>query len=324
MAGKVLIVGARGRFGRAALAGFRARGWAIRALARTAPERRLDGLEWIQADARDAAALSGAAEGCDVLVNALTPPYSRWAREIPRFTQSVIAAAASSGASILLPGNVYNFGPDMPGVLTETTPQLATGTLGRARIEMERTYMAAVAQGVQTLILRAGDFFERAATGNWFDSQITPKLADGIVTYPGLLDSLHSWAYLPDLGRAAAAVAEKRHDLARFETVGYPGHALTGGELVRALEDITGKSLRVKAIPWPLIKALSLFKPDLKGVVEMSYLWRTPHRIDGARFRELLPDFEATPLKVALTEAVSARIAQQTETFKNRELVHGG
>ncbi|MCF6316055.1 MAG: hypothetical protein L3J30_07185 [Marinosulfonomonas sp.] len=48
--------------------------------------------------------------------------------------------------------------------------------MGRIRTEMEAAYRDS---GVRTIILRAGDFIDTQASGNWFDKVMTPKLDKG-------------------------------------------------------------------------------------------------------------------------------------------------
>ncbi|MEP2987903.1 MAG: NAD(P)H-binding protein [Parasphingorhabdus sp.] len=306
----VLIVGANGRFGRAAAQAFADKNWSIKLYARSKPIVHFAAHKWVNADALDQTVLNYAAEGCDVIVNALTPPYSEWTEIIPRLTASIINASHHSGATIMVPGNIYNYGPSMPVLLKEDTPQLATGSLGLARIKMENEYEDAVKDGIQTIILRGGDFIERAVTGNWFDSQITPKIAKGKIIYPGPLDSMHCWAYLPDMARALVGLAEKRSTLAAFETIGFPGFSMSGTEFVKTLERVSGRSLKIGKFPWNIAKILSLINPDIQGVLQMSYQWCTPHMIDGGKFDELVPGFVSTAVDDAFRDAVADRIGK--------------
>ena len=308
MPGKVIILGAKGRFGRAAMDAFQAAGWQVTAFARARFDALSDEVNFIQGDASDAAALSQAAIGHDVIVNALNPPYGKWAKLVPVLTRNVIAAAKTSGATVMLPGNVYNYGATMPQQLAEDTPHAPSNHLGKLRVAMEEAYAIAADDGVRTVILRGGDFIERAQTGNWFDTHMTPKIAKGRITYPGLRDQIHAWAYLPDMARALVALAEKRSEFAMFETFGYPGYALTGDEMVASLSRVTGRNLKVGKMPWGMLKMIGIFAPDVKGVVAMSYLWRTPHAIDGAKLHAALPNFQATDLDKALQDAVSDRL----------------
>ncbi|MDP6589096.1 MAG: NAD(P)H-binding protein [Alphaproteobacteria bacterium] len=301
---KTVILGANGRFGRAAADAFAAAGWQLRCFGRSRP-RTLGAGEWVTGDAFDAAALNSAAAGREVIVNALNPPYTRWRHELPRLTANVIAAAKSSGATVMIPGNVYHYGAAMPARLAEDTPAAPTTRKGRLRAEMERAYEQASAQGVRTIILRAGDFIERQRTGNWFDSHIAADVSAGRVMYPGPLDRLHAWAYLPDMARAIALLADKRAGFAAFEEFGFPGYALTGRMLIDAMAGAAGRRLKVRGLSWPMMRLLGVALPQMREVAEMSYLWRRPHAIDGAKLAAALPGFRETPVEAAIAEALA-------------------
>ena len=307
MTGDVIVLGAKGRFGRAAVAAFLAAGWRVRALARDWSGAPPGGCETrVEGDAFSGASLSAAAAGCDVMINAVNPPYPRWPRDLPRITSAVIEAARHTGATVMVPGNVYNFGAAMPVRLDATTPQRARHRKGRLRIEMERAYADAAKDGVRTIILRGGDFFEGVKSGNWFEDHIIRDIGRGKVMYPGPLDCVHAWAWLPDMARAMAGLAQRRADLASFEDIGFPGYALSGRELVEALERVTGSRLKTNTMPWTLIGLLGLVNAQMREVAEMAYLWRVPHAIDGARLAEILPEFQATPLPEALAAALAS------------------
>ena len=131
---------------------------------------------------------------------------------------------------------------------------------------MEAAYRSA---GVQTLILRAGDFIDTQPGENWFEGQITAKADQGQVMYPGPLNQPHVWAFLPDLARAAKALARRRADLPTFTDIGYPGYTLTGDELIALVEASLGASLKRRSFPWPLIRLLAFFNPMMREVCEM-------------------------------------------------------
>lgn len=275
----VLILGASGRFGRNAAHAFEAAGWQVHAYDRKSDD------------------MSKAAMGMDVIVNAMNPSYEKWQAQVPRLTAQVIKAARASGATIILPGNVYNFGVNAPKTLNAKTPHAAQNPLGRVRVEIEQTYRAS---GVQVIILRAGDFIDTKPSGIWFDRTIIAKIDKGIFTYLGRMDAAHSWAYLPDLTRAAVALAEKRADLDTFEDIPFAGYTLTGEALAQALDVVTGRSLVRKRMSYFPMKTLSPFSKLMRHLVEMSYLWDMPHSLDNSRLDTLLPEFKGTPLHDAL------------------------
>src|SRR5262249_28765557 len=105
---------------------------------------------------------------------------------------------------------------------------------GKLRVEIEERMREASERGVRTIILRAGDFFG-GGRGSWFDLVLAKDVRRGIATYPGPIDLVHEWAYLPDLAAAFVRLAEMRDRFGAFETFGFPGHAVTGREFVAAL-----------------------------------------------------------------------------------------
>jgi nucleoside-diphosphate-sugar epimerase len=302
---EVLVVGANGRIGRASVEAFLEAGWKVRAFVRSGSADRVrSGVTIFEGDAFDAQAVAASAEGVDVIVNALNPPYDRWASEVPRITESILHAAKASGATVILPGNVYNYGEGMPPVLREDTAHVPTTRKGVMREEMEEAYRKAATEGVRTIVVRAGEYIEEKETGNWFDSQISNKVHKGVVTYPGPLDRVHSWAFLPDVARAMVELAEIRATLDDFDTFGFAGFSVTGAELIEAMENAVGRTLKVKTIPWPIIRMIGVFNPLMREIVEMRYLWDLPHAVDGSKLARALPNFLPTELHPAIGDAL--------------------
>lgn len=301
MSKTVLILGASGRFGRHASAAFKSRGWDLRKFDRASGN------------------LHDAASGVDVIVNAWNPAYPDWATQVPKLTAQVIAAAKSSGATLIIPGNVYNFGINAPSVYDADTPHGATNPLGRIRIEMEAAYRAA---GVQTIVLRAGDYIDTEASGNWFDMMMIPKLAKGRFIYPGNPDIAHAWAWLPDLTRAAVELAEMRADLPEFADIPFAGFTLTGTELSQAIARCLHKTITLKKMNWLPIQIARPFWPLARHLLEMRYQWNKPHQIDGAKFAALLPDFKMTPLAEALPLALGNHVNPDQMMPRGKAVAH--
>lgn len=288
MTGSVLILGSTGRFGRAAAAAFRATGWRV-------TEWRRPGVEEtpgvISGDIRDRCALRRAAK-VDVIVNALNPAYPDWARDLPWMTEAVTDAATATGAAVLIPGNVYNYGRNLPPRLTSATPHVGDHRKAHLRIEMEAAFRAA---GIKTIILRGGDFIDTVPGDNWFEGQIIAGVAKGKVMYPGPTDLIHAWAFLPDMARAAEMLAARRDRLPDFADICFPGYALTGDDLMDLVEKIAGRPLKRIGLPWFALNLMGLFSPLMREVAEMRYLWDRPHRIEGGEFDRYLADFRPTP-----------------------------
>lgn len=298
----VLILGANGRFGRAATLAFAAEGWCVIAATRTGEGSLTEGVSRVACDVTDRAALVAASQGVDVIVHAVNPPYQDWAKLMPVHTANIIAAGLSSGATVMISGNVYTFGVNAKVSLNERDAPAPTTRKGVMRVTMERAFAGAQAQGLRTIILRGGDFIEQAKSGNWFDIQITEKAHKGMFIYPGDVNVVHAWAYLPDMARAMVGLAQKRDTLAPFSTFGFEGYSITGEELKSAVAVALGHPLRQKPVPWWAIHLAGLFSPVMFELREMRYLWDTAHRIDGGALQTILPDFRPTPLAKAMSE----------------------
>ncbi|MBB3315865.1 uncharacterized protein YbjT (DUF2867 family) [Rhizobium sp. BK181] len=110
-----LVLGATGGIGGEVARKLAARGWRVRALNRDAAKARANvaNFEWIQGDAMKAADLMTAAQGVSLIIHAVNPPgYRNWEKLVLPMLDNAIAAARSVGARIVLPGTVYNFGPE--------------------------------------------------------------------------------------------------------------------------------------------------------------------------------------------------------------------
>jgi nucleoside-diphosphate-sugar epimerase len=306
-----LILGAHGRFGRAAVAAFVAAGWRTLAQSRKASPGLPAGAQALVGDLADLAGLAGRAAGASIVVHAANPPYDRWDAEMLPLAEQAIALAAELRATLMLPGNVYGYGEAMPAVLAEHTPMQPSTAKGRLRVALEDALRTAARDGriPGAVVIRAGDFFG-SGTGSWLDLAVLKSLARGRLVYPGPLDRMHAWAYLPDLARAFAAVAGCRQ-LRPYEHIHFPGHALTGAALLDAVEGALRKlgrmprgGLRRADMPWLAMRLGAPFVPMLREVLAMRYLWNVPHALAGKRLTELVGALPGTPIDEAMLAAV--------------------
>ncbi|MEZ5777483.1 MAG: epimerase [Paracoccaceae bacterium] len=281
MPSKALVLGASGHFGGQAARSFAAAGWHVDAY-----QRGTD--------------MAAAAKGADVIVNGLNPPnYHAWDRLIPEITASVLAAARSSGAAVLIPGNVYVFGTEA-APWDETTPHRPVARKGRIRAEMEERYRSAAETGTQTILLRGGDFIDPDQPGGLFDRFVIGRAAKGVITTLGDAEAMHAWAYLPDMARAAASLAAQREALATYEEVPLAGLSFSTSDLARTVEELTGRPMQIRHFPWWMMRAAAPFWELAREFGEMRYLYEHPHWIDDGKFRRLLPEFRITPLAEVL------------------------
>lgn len=307
----VLILGAAGRFGSAAVAAFAGAGWRVLAQQRRAPARPLPaGAEWLDTPLHDTATLAARAAGASTVVYAVNPLYHRWETELMPLFHHGLAVAQALGARFMLPGSVYNYGAGhMPPVLREDTPQRPGTRKGEQRIAMEATLQRLAAAGLDSVLIRAGDFFG-AGSGSWLDQAVVKDIARGKLVYPGPLDRMHAWTYLPDLAQAFVAVAAAPR-VRGFQRWHHAGHACTGQAFLAAVEAAAASlGLRPAAgwrhgsMPWGLVRAVGLVQPLWREIARMRYLWQVPHTLDGSALERAHGPLPATPLQAALRQSL--------------------
>jgi nucleoside-diphosphate-sugar epimerase len=308
----VLVLGAQGRFGQAAVEAFAAAGWRVLAQARRAPPALPAGAVHLGVALDDARGVAAAAAGAQVVVYAVNPVYTQWSSHLLPLARQGFAVAERLGALLMLPGNVYGYGEAMPQSLDEDTPMRPGNEKGRLRVQLEDELRERTQRGrMKGVVIRAGDFYG-AGKGSWLDLAIVKSLHAGKLVYPGPLDVVHAWAYLPDLARAFVAVAQ-RAEAPAFESLHFAGHALTGRELLAEVEAAAADlGLRPAAgwrragMPWAAMRVGGWFVPMLREVVSMSYLWRVPHALCGRRFERRIGALPQTPPRQALRDALLA------------------
>lgn len=316
----VLVLGANGRFGAAAVQAFADAGWQVLAQARRTPSSLPAGATHVAIRLEDGETLAAAALGATVVVHAVNPVYTQWARDAMPLLRNGLDVAQRLGALFMLPGNVYNYGTQLPALLTEDTPAHPDHAKARIRVAMEAELQQAAAAGaLRATVIRAGDFYG-CGRGSWLDQAIVRDLHKGRLVYPGRADQLdlpHAWAYLPDLAAAFVAVASAAQPATPFQTLHFSGHTLTGRQLLQGLTDAAAdlgllpaqrqnaaQGLRVRGLPWGAMRLMGLVSPMMRELVRMRYLWTRPHALSGSRLAQQAGPLRSTPPAVALRQAL--------------------
>ncbi len=296
----VLVLGASGHFGSQAARAFAAADWTVKTF-----QRGTD--------------MTAAAMGVDLIVNALNPPnYHAWDRLIPQITADVIAAGLASGATVLVPGNVYVYG-DQPGPWGANTPHRPVARKGAIRAKMEAEYRAATTQGLRVIILRGGDFIDPASPKSFWNMVALKSVAKGRITNATAPGTMRAYAYLPDMARAAAALADIRANLPAFADIPFAGYTLRFEDIAAHLERLSGKKMRLTPFMWWFMRLAGPFWELARELNEMRYLFSTSHALDPAPLAALLPDFRLTPLDDVL-RAELATLAPNLMTPHGRSI----
>lgn len=306
-----LILGATGGIGGALAERLLEEGYRVRAMQRdpqALPDRN-PAFEWVKGDAMRAGDVGRAARGASLIVHAVNPPgYRDWDKLVLPMIDNTIAAARATGARILLPGTIYNFGPDSFPVIAEDSPQNPQTQKGLIRVELERRLERAAASGIPVLILRCGDFIGPGAGNSWFSQgMIRPGKSLTSLSLPGTPGVGHSWAFLPDVAETMVrllALGTKLPAFARFHMRGIWDE--DGTVLLESARRVTGRRVTASRLPWWALKLAAPFHRLSRELLGMRYVWQVPIRLDNSLLVETLGEEPHTHLDEAMRRTLSA------------------
>jgi nucleoside-diphosphate-sugar epimerase len=287
------------------------RGERVRIVTRSGsgPEHPL--IERAAADAADARRLTELAQGAEVVYNCANPKYTEWTEKWFPMNNAMIAAAKSAGAVYAITGNLYGYGPQPGGLMTETTPLAATGRKGRVRIRM---WEDALASGVRTIEARASDYLGAGAVGV-FSSVLLPALDKGRTAWgPADIDAPHTFTYTGDMARTLVELARDERAWGRAWHVPSPA-PISIRELADRYCDLTGQPrLKVRSMPRFVMRAAGVVVPMAREMAEMDYQFYAPFVLDSS-LTERTFGLTATDLDVPLRETAASAAATSARTM---------
>ena len=193
---------------------------------------------------------------------------------------ALLAAAESSGAVLVVTGNLYVYGPvDRP--MTEDLPLAASTIKGRVRVRMWQDALAAHQAGrVRVTEIRASDFI---GPKNSLLAMALPALRAGkTVRLPVPLDIPHTFTYTGDVARLMVLAAADERAWGRAWHVPSP-EPLTAREAVHRAAKVAGlPEPTVRHHPRPMIRAAALFDPFIREFLEMRYQFERPFVLDSS------------------------------------------
>lgn len=291
------VLGGSGAIGRATIEAIRAQGLEARALTRA------DG------DARNADALTRSLDGADVVYDCIGLPYDSelWMNGFPAISKALVTACEKVGSRIVYFDNVYLYGPaPLPVPFDEETSRNPPSRKGQARKTAVEIVMDAHRAGrVKATVGRAADFYGPGAVNSAFYINFLENMLKGKPPQVAMPEGpVHTYAYTLDLGRGLVELA--LDDGTYGEEFHLPvGPAVKVSDMAALFNDELGTSLKVSHAPDIVLRGLSLFKPLMREVYEMTYQFKSDYVMSDAKFRSRFPAFTTTSYE----DGVAAMVA---------------
>ncbi|MFG2569318.1 NAD-dependent epimerase/dehydratase family protein [Streptomyces sp. NPDC048567] len=204
-----VVLGA-GPAGTALAAELAGRGHQVRLVDQSGDGDAPDGVQRFAADASTTEGARAALDGAAVAYHCLNVGYHLQVEVMPRIQRSVLAAAETAGARLVVLDTLYPYGETHGAVMTEDTPWNATSRKGRMRAELDARYLAAHDEGRLRVVLgRSSDFVGPGVLNSTLGGAVFPAaLTGGEVPVLGDIDLPHSYTYIGDVAAGLATLGE--------------------------------------------------------------------------------------------------------------------
>lgn len=266
------------------------------------------GAQSLTADISDPAQAAAALAGAQVVFQCTSPAYHQWPAQFPALQASVVDAAASAGALLVVAENLYGYGPGT-GLLTEDRPLTAATRKGAVRARLWQDLAAAHQAGrLRVVAGRASDFYgpgvgAGSVAGDRFFGALVRGKPAGVLGDP---DRLHTYTYIGDFGEALAALSETESTWGRAWHVP-SAPAVTTRSFAAQAADLAGRGTpRLRRLPAWQLRVAGLAVPAVREMPEMLYQFEQDWVVDHSAYAAAVGG-RATPMRTALAATVAAQ-----------------
>lgn len=232
----VLVTGAAGGLGAAAVRAIRGRGARVRALVHERPVPEAD--EQVRGDLADSASLEAALAGADAVVHMAAITHARRAADYfavnVEGTRHLLAAATRAGAARFV-------------LVSSRTAVSGAGAYGESKLEAERLLAAST---IPFVILRPAEVLG-AGGSEGVDDILDRARRNAAIRIVGRGEDIVCPASVPDVAAAVAAAVDTPAALGRTYVLG--GEPMTVAGFVGLVRSRLGSSSRVIAVPTPVV-----------------------------------------------------------------------
>ena len=302
--GELHVVFGTGPVGLAVTEELVAQGKRVRVVNRSGQADTPQGVEIATGDAANPENTGQLCQGAAVVYNCTNPPYDKWPELFPPLQAGVLEGAASAGAKLVVMENLYMYGPTHGKPMTEEMPYAATTRKGRTRAQMAQDLLAAHKQGkVRVAIGRASDFFgPRALLSAMGERVFYPALEGKAAQTVGKIDLPHTQSYIPDIGKGLVILGKQDEALGQAWHLPAP-ETVTARQFIDKVFAETEQEPKIQVAPKFLVRALGLFNPVMREMLEMLYEFEEPFILDHSKFDQAFGN-HATPLDEAIKQTV--------------------
>ena len=258
----------------------------------------------------DPASVREAARGIDTIIYLVGVPYNHFELHPKTMQQTLDGAIAEGVRRILLIGTVYPYGTPVTTRVSEEHPRNPVTFKGKMRKEQEDLLLAADAAGkIEGVVLRLPDFYGPDVEKSFLYRVFKAAADGGTADMIGPIDTPHEFVYVPDVGPVVLDLAAKPEARGRWWNFAGPG-VTTQQKMADMAFAVTGKKPKLRVAGKTMLRIVGLFNPEMREMVEMSYLHTTPVLMDDAALVRLLGDVKKTSYADGVRQSVEHMLRQ--------------
>lgn len=264
------------------------------------------GVDFRDWDPANIQSLESALAGIDTIVYLVSVPYNQFGLH-PSYMSLTVEAAIRAGVSrVLLLSPVYSYGVPQTPVVTESHPHNPTTVKGTFRKAQEDVVLVAHATGrIQGTIVHVSDFFGPSCPLSTVNDVFVAAAAGRRANVLAPINTPHQFAFVPDIGDVIVRVALEPRSYGKAWNFAGSG-TISQEILAREAFRQAGSRARFFPVGKAMLRALGLFDPMMRELVEMTYLHQTPVIMADHALRELIGDVSVTPYDEAVSQTLAA------------------
>lgn len=306
---KALVVGASGGIGYALVRELVARNIEVIAFSRHLSKlHSLYGeFEKVTAQAGDALikqdlvqAVTGV-ESIDVIFHAVSFPYTEWEEKHLQCIEIMLEVAKTSKSKIALVDNIYAYGQQPPGPVTEDAIKKPHTKKGALRLMMENKL---IESDVPALIVHMPDLYGPNAENTILHETLRYVVKNKKANYVGNPHIAREFLYTYDGAKAMVELA-LRNDTYNQNWNIPSAHPITGTELLSIIKEVSDYTNGIRTISRRTIQLMGLFSPQMKEMAEMMYLTEHPLILSGEKYEKEIGPLPRTPYREGIRETIA-------------------
>jgi len=208
--------------------------------------------------------------------------------------RNIAAALGETKARCLQVSSYWSYYPQVHPIIDETHPRAGGPPWVRHRREAEDILRAAGAA-----ILHLPDFYGPQVHVSILQNALVEAAEGKTVNWIGSPQIAREYIYVPDAMRIAAEIGN------RAETFGthwcLPGGGpLSGHQVMEIASRHLRREVKLRSAGMPMLRLVSLFKKDLRGLLQVAPDYMKPVHYDARKLEELLGPQSMTPYETGI------------------------